>query len=96
MPVNWDKVLSQATEMAITTGSTLVTQGAQAGNYPECGTRPFFRGQKRQAYDACVANAIATREADEKNNNGNGNNIFLYIGIGAAALIGGYLILKRK
>lgn len=96
MPVDWDTVLSTATETAITTGSTLVTQGAQAGNYPECGTRPFFRGQKRQAYDACVANAIATRQAITQENNGGGNNTLLYIGIGAAALIGGYLILKRK
>ena len=34
MPVDWDTVLSAATETAITTGTTLVTQGAQAGNYP--------------------------------------------------------------
>lgn len=96
MPVDWDSVLSTATEQAITTGSALVTQGAQAGNYPECGTRPFFRGKKRQAYDACVANVVATRQAITPNNGGGGNNTLLYVGIGAAALIGGYLILKRK
>ena len=96
MPVDWDTVLSAATETAITTGTTLVTQGAQAGNYPECGTRPFFRGKKLQAYDACVANAEATRQANTQDNNGGGNNTLLFVGIGAAALIGGYLILKKK
>jgi LPXTG-motif cell wall-anchored protein len=96
MPVNWDKVLSKATETAITTGTTLVTQGAQAGNYPECGTRPFFRGKKRQEYDACVVNAEATRQGIKQDNNGGENNTLLYVGIGVVALIGGYLILKRK
>jgi LPXTG-motif cell wall-anchored protein len=68
--------------------------------FDACGKRPYFVGKRRKAYEECARNvALSTPQQsgnfqqpieEEK------NNTLLYVGIGAAALIGGYLILKKR
>ena len=103
MPVAWDEVLSAATEtgidLAVTTGSSLVTQGASGrGLYPECGEKPFWIGKRRNAYNACVANAKQRQNFKTPTGaqTGSNKNLPLIIAIGAGVLIGGYLIFKKK
>jgi LPXTG-motif cell wall-anchored protein len=101
MPVAWDEVLSAATEtgidLAVTTGSSLITQGASGrGMYPECGEKPFWIGKRRNAYNACVANAQQRQSLITPTGAQTGNkNLPLIIAIGAGVLIGGYFILKK-
>lgn len=65
-----------------------------------CGKRPYFTGKRRKEYEECARNvSLSTPQQSanfEQPIETEKNNTFLYIGIGAAALIGGYLILRKR
>jgi LPXTG-motif cell wall-anchored protein len=65
-----------------------------------CGKRPYFVGKRRKEYEDCARNvSLSTPQQSgsfQQPIETEKNNTLLYIGIGAAALIGGYLILKRR
>ena len=65
-----------------------------------CGKRPYFTGKRRKEYEECARNvSLSTPQQSanfEQPVETDKNNTLLYVGIGAAALIGGYLILKKR
>jgi len=64
-----------------------------------CGRRPLFKGAKRDAYDKCVADAMASSGAYSRSmpSPPQTNNTMLFVGIGVVALgIVGYIIYRRN
>lgn len=65
-----------------------------------CGKRPYFVGKRRKEYEECARNVSLNTPQQSANFQQpiepEKNNTLLFVGIGAAALIGGYLILKKR
>jgi hypothetical protein len=90
------------------TGTKAITSSIQKNQeynrdaviFDACGKRPYFVGKRRKAYEECARNVSLSTPQQSVNfqqpTEPEKNNTLLYVGIGAAALIGGYLILKRR
>ena len=102
MEFNFDKFKEAISKIGKELPETLpdiISSVAQNKNaFPQCGSRPFFPGKRKKAYNECVQMAVRQSQANKSSSTTTQDFFkknYIYL-LGAAAIVGVVIYNKRQ